>query len=60
LEATEGRISGVKNKMSPFHITAEKKRRNHQLWLKSHERKEMQETQSTLSGSHAERLQQSV
>lgn len=44
-------ISGVRNKMSSFHITAEKKKRNHQLWLKSHKRKEMQETQNMLAGS---------
>lgn len=36
-------ISGVRNKMSPFQLTEEGKR-NHQLWLKSQERKQMQKT----------------
>lgn len=41
-------ISGVRNKMSPFQVTAEDKR-NHQLWLKRKKRKEMQKTQNTMT-----------
>ena len=43
--------SGVRNKMSPFLITAEGKR-NHQLWLKSQKRKEMQKTQNKMTRGH--------